>query len=101
MRMLDTKDAEDLQQLLAENKEYMLLWIPWAADEPETVEVKKEKIRTWKGEFYLDQKYTYGIFEKGSDKLIGLIFLFTRQGKGILEIGYIIDHKKAGKGYAT
>ncbi len=99
--MLDTQDAEDLQQMLAENKDYMLPWIPWAADEPETVEIKKEKIRTWKGDFYLDQKYTYGIFENVNDRLIGLIFLFTRQGNGILEIGYFIDRKEAGKGYAT
>ncbi len=101
MRMLDTHDANVLQKLLEENKQYMLPWIPWAADEPESVEIKKEKIRTWKGEFYLDQTYTYGIFKNGNDQLIGLIFLFTRQGKGTLEIGYIIDQKETGKGYAT
>ena len=65
------------------------------------VEVKKDKIRSWKGEFYLDQKYTYGVFEKANDSLIGMIFLFTRQGKGTLEIGYVVDKDEEGKGYAT
>ena len=99
--MLDIPDAADLQQMLATNKDYMIPWIPWAVGEPETVEIKKKKIRTWKGEFYRDQKYTYGIFDKANSKLNGLIFLFTRQGKGILEIGYMIDRAATGKGYAT
>lgn len=79
----------------------MIPWIPWAVHEPEPVEIKKIKIRTWKGEFLLDQQYTYGIFSKKHGKLIGIIFLFTRQGDGILEIGYIVDQDEAGKGIAT
>ena len=55
IRMLDIPDAADLQQMLAINKDYMIPWIPWAVGEPETVEIKKKKIRTWKGEFYSDQ----------------------------------------------
>jgi len=101
LRMLDIRDAVDLQELLEKNKEFMVPWVPWALDEPESVEMKKEKIRTWKGEFYTDQKYSYGIYEIGKEKLIGLNFLLTRQGKGILEIGYIIDHGHTGRGYAT
>jgi len=101
IRLLDIPDAVNLQQFLAYNKENMLPWVPWAEDEPETVEVKKDKIRSWKGEFYLDQKYTYGVFEKANDSLIGMIFLFTRQGKGTLEIGYVVDKDEEGKGYAT
>ena len=101
LRMLGLKDAVALQRLLASNKDYMIPWVPWAGQEPESVETKKERIRTWKGEFYLDQKYTYGIFDKENHQLIGLIFLLTRQGEGILEIGYIIDHEQTGKGYAT
>jgi len=101
LRMLDVEDAADVQALLAKNRDYMLPWVPWAVDEPESVEYKKTKIRTWKGEFYLDQKYTYGVYEIKSQKLIGIVFLFTRQGKGILEIGYLIDLDEAGKGYAT
>lgn len=101
LRMLEVTDAEVIQDLLARNKEHMIPWVPWAIHEPEPVEEKKQKIRTWKGEFFMDQKYVYGAFNTESGVLIGLVFLFTRQGKDILEIGYIIDHLASGKGYAT
>ena len=102
LRMLQIEDAVELQALLERNKQEMLPWIPWAAEEPESVETKKKKIRAWKGEFYLDQKYIYGLFESSSSNhLIGLVFLFTRQGDGILEIGYILDKDHTGKGLTT
>jgi RimJ/RimL family protein N-acetyltransferase len=100
LRKLYIRDAAELQSLLVSNKENMLPWIPWAKDEPESVEVKKEKIRRWNGEFLLDQKYVYGACNK-ENKLIGLFFLFSRQGDGILEIGYIIDKEQSGHGFAT
>jgi len=99
LRKLEIEDATALRSLLARNKNYMLPWIPWAAGEPESIETKKEKIRNWNGEFNLDQKYTYGIIH--DDNVIGLSFLFTRQGPGILEIGYVIDFEHTGKGFAT
>ena len=101
LRTLEPSDAEEVQHLLATNKHYMIPWVPWAGDEPETVEEKKAKIRSWEGEFYLDKKYVYGFFDKESDRLVGLGFFFSRQGDGILEIGYIVDHAETGKGYAT
>lgn len=100
LRTLEEKDAHALQSLLARNKEHMLPWIPWAKDEPETIVQKREKIRIWKAEFFKDQKYVYSVFDI-NNKLVGLIFLFTRQGPGILEIGYIIDKEEGGRGYAT
>ncbi|MFY0651187.1 MAG: GNAT family N-acetyltransferase [Cyclobacteriaceae bacterium] len=100
IRKLKLSDATEMQQLLERNKTYMLPWIPWAKDEPESIETKKEKIRNWNGKFLLDQTYSYGLFD-GQETMVGLVFLFTRQGDGILEIGYIIDHLQAGKGYAT
>ncbi|MGB0524967.1 MAG: GNAT family N-acetyltransferase [Flammeovirgaceae bacterium] len=102
LRRLEIVDAERVQKLLASNKAFMLPWIPWAKDEPQTVAEKKAQIRQWTGEFFLDQKYVYGLYTKNQpNEIIGLCFLLTRQGKGILEIGYIIDHGQTGKGYAT
>lgn len=100
LRVLKIADAPVLQQMLAANKEYMLPYIPWAIDEPQTIKEKENKIREWQSEFKNNTKYSYGVFDS-NDELVGLFFLFTRQGNNILEIGYIIDHKNAGKGYAT
>jgi len=102
LRTLATTDAPALQVLLASNKEHMMPWVPFLAEkEPETVLQKKETIRLWKSEFYADKSYRYGIFSKETKQLVGICFLFTRQGKGILEIGYIVSKEASGKGYAT
>ena len=102
LRMLHNQDAAEMQAMLARNKEHIMPWIPWIAEkEPETIMQKKETIRLWKSEFYADISYRYGIFSKETNKLVGLCFLFTRQGDGMLEIGYIIDYQHGGKGYAT
>lgn len=101
LRKLEITDAVAVQELLAINKEHMTPWIPWATEEPEPVTTKRDKIRTWNGEFLLDISYRYGIFSPDNQTLWGLAFLFTRQGDGILEIGYIIDYRQTGKGLAT
>ena len=98
-RTLSETDAVIVQELLARNKEYMLPWIPWAKDEPQTIEEKAQTIREWEGSFLLDIKYVYGAFN--DNELIGIAYLFTRQGPGIMEVGYIIDHQQSGKGHAT
>lgn len=101
LRAFNNNDANALQQLLASNKAYMLPYIPWAKDEPQTVKEKEAKIEEWNNEFSNNTKYSYGVFDKSNNALIGVFFMFTRQGDNILEIGYIIDQKCSGKGYAS
>jgi len=79
----------------------MLPYIPWAVEEPETVEVKREKIKEWDKEFQDAEKFTYGVFDLTTGHLAGMIQLFTRQGPDILEIGYITGQDFAGRGLAT
>ena len=101
LRMFKVRDARAVQEFLSLNKQYMLPWIPWAVNEPESIEEKKRKIREWKDGFKQNTKFVYGIYEKGREELIGMSFMFTRRGKGTLEIGYILDFRQYGKGYAT
>ena len=101
VRLFELKDAATLRETLKNTRDSLLPWIPWAVDEPEPLNVKEAKIRKWKGEYYLDLNYAYGIFSGDGSKLIGGAFMFTRQGPGILEIGYWITHEECGKGYAT
>lgn len=101
LRVLELTDASAMQNMLAANKEYMLPYIPWAKDEPQTVKEKEDKIEEWNRDFRSNTKYTYGVFDNSNNQLLGLFFVFTRQGENILEIGYIIDYSHTGKGYAS
>lgn len=101
LRIFQQEDAEILKTRLDDNLDIMMPWIPWAKDEPESLEAKRGRIRRWKGDIYSDREYSYGVFEKESGEFVGSSNLFGRRGKGTTEIGYWIDHLKTGKGYAT
>ena len=101
LRIFQPQDAELLKSRLDDNLEIMMPWIPWAKNEPEPVEDKRERIRSWMGDFYSNSEYSYGVFEKSTGDFVGSSNLFGRRGKGTTEIGYWIDHLKSGKGYAT
>ncbi len=102
MRVYNVDDAEVLIEALTPNIDHMLPWITWAKDEPESLEDKQDRIRMWNNNHLQNiDYYTYGIFTKADEKMIGTVYLFTRRGKGILEIGYWIDKNETGKGYAT
>ncbi|MEO9803821.1 MAG: GNAT family N-acetyltransferase [Reichenbachiella sp.] len=101
LRPFQTEDAEVLKERLDDNLEIMMPWIPWAKNEPEPLENKRDRIRSWIGDFYSNKEYSYGAFEKSSGEFVGSTNLFGRRGKGTTEIGYWIDHLQSGKGYAT
>lgn len=101
LRMFQPEDAEILKSRLDDNLSIMMPWIPWAKNEPEPLESKRDRIRSWIVDFYSNKEYSYGIFEKSTSDFVGSSNLFGRRGVGTTEIGYWIDHLKTGKGYAT
>lgn len=101
LRLFRPEDAELLKERLDQNLHILMPWIPWAKNEPEPLEDKRERIRSWIGDFYSNRAYDYGVFEKSSGSFVGSSNLFGRRGKGTTEIGYWIDHLQTGKGYAT
>lgn len=101
LRIFEPSDAEVLKTRLDDNLQYMMSWIPWAKNEPEPLEDKRDRIRSWLGDFYSNREYSYGVFEKSSGDFVGSSNLFGRRGKGTTEVGYWVDHLKTGRGYAT
>lgn len=101
LRPFRTEDAEILKERLDDNLSIMMPWIPWAKNEPEPLEDKRDRIRSWIGDFYSNKEYSYGAFEKSSGAFVGSANLFGRRGKGTTEIGYWIDHLQSGQGFAT
>ena len=101
LRCWDPIDSAALQALCAKNREHLLPFMPWAANEPTSVEEKLELIRGWRGNFDLGQDFTYGIFDSEGGELIGGAGLHTRCRPGGLEVGYWIDKDYCRKGLAT
>lgn len=101
IRCYRPSDAQSLKEAIDESLEHLIPRMPWAAQEPETIEQKKQRLRTYRGKFDLDQDYYYGIFDKDNTTLIWSSWLHTRLWEWSLEIWYRIRSSYCGKGYAT
>ena len=101
IRCWNPKDAPLLKAAIDSNSAYLRPWMPWATDTVEPLEVRVAWIRKARSQFDLDQEFVYGIFNPAETEVIGGTGLHTRQGKHGLEIGYWIQQKHEGHGYAT
>ncbi len=101
IRCYDPKDAPLLKNSVDESLEHLSPWMPWAKFEPQTIQEKVNLIRMFRGNFDLGKDYTYGIFNKREDVLIGGTGLHNRLDGNAREIGYWINVNHINKGYAT
>jgi RimJ/RimL family protein N-acetyltransferase len=102
IRCWEPKDAPLLKAALDASIEHLLPWMPWATQEPQEVAEKVQRIRRWRGNFDLDQDYTYAIFDEQDARVVGGCGLHTRGGTARnLEIGYWIHKDFVQQGLAT
>jgi RimJ/RimL family protein N-acetyltransferase len=101
IRCWDPEDAPLLKEAVDSSIEHLLLWMPWARFEPQTLDEKLELARTFRGEFDLGMNFIYGVFEPDELRALGGSGLHPRGGDGSLEIGYWIRADAVGRGFAT
>ena len=101
VRCYNPSDALLLAASVTENVEHLRPWMPWAHNEPEPIETKEERLRTFRGKFDLGENFIYGIFNPGETRLLGGTGLHPRIGEGGLEIGYWIHKDFVNQGLAT
>jgi len=101
IRCYNPADASLLAASIKESLEHLLPWMPWAAAEPEPLDIKVERLRQFRAKFDLEQDFIYGIFNPQENRLIGGTGLHTRIGAEALEIGYWINKNYINHGYAT
>ena len=101
VRCWDPKDAALIQEASAASKEHLLPFMPWAANEPQTVEQKVELMRRFRGMFDRGEDYVYGIFNKDETRALGGTGLHTRLKDNALEIGYWLHKDFINQGYIT
>ncbi|MBU0596273.1 GNAT family N-acetyltransferase [Candidatus Bipolaricaulota bacterium] len=101
IRCWEPEDAALLKSAIDASLDHLREWMPWANDEPESVEQKTARLRLFRGRFDLDQDYVYAIFNREETAVLGGSGLHTRIGDDALEIGYWIHADHINKGYAT
>jgi len=103
LRHLELKDARALLDLTLRNREFLLPFEPIRDESHYTLEGKKNEITNSINGVQTDQSYIFGIFVQETNELIGRIALtgITRGPFQNAYLGYYIDQKHNGKGYAT
>lgn len=101
LRCWEPRDAPLLAVAVGRSVDHLLPWLPWAAAEPEDLQVKVERLRGFRAAFDSGTDYIYGAFDRDESKVVGGTGLHLRQGAGSREIGYWIDVEHARQGLAT
>lgn len=100
MRRWQRSDAEALGAAVAESREHLRPWMPWAGvDPPETVAQRRHQIARWRREWRAGGDGVYGIFVDG--RVAGGCGLHRRLGPDGLEIGYWLHVAFTGRGVMT
>jgi RimJ/RimL family protein N-acetyltransferase len=102
LRCWEPRDAALLKEAIDSSLGHLRPWMPWAHDEPQTIEQKVQLLRGFRGQFDLGQNFVYAIFSPDESEVVGGSGLHPRAGDEIsLEIGYWIRASATRRGYAT
>jgi len=101
LRCWKPEDAAMIQEATAASKEHLLPFMPWAADEPQTLEQKVELTRRFRGLFDRGEDFIYGIFAQDESLALGGTGLHTRPTDNALEIGYWLHKDFINQGFIT
>ena len=99
LRRWRTDDAGVMHALITANSEHLRPTMPWIAHEPLTLEERRTLLAEWETAFDSRRDFAYLLLD-GSEPA-GSAGLHTRQGAGVLEIGYWVAAAHTGQGLAT
>ena len=92
-------DAQDVQEAVAESREYLRPWLPFA-DEHQTVEESRDWIIHQMARWLLREELSMSIWEAATSRFLGGIGLHIHSwDSGYFEIGYWIRASAEGHGY--
>ncbi len=91
-------DIPAMHEAVIESIEHLRPWMPWIADEPQTLDQRRALVAGWQSLWDAGDRF-YGMFV--GDEVVGGCGLHARIGVGGLEIGYWVRVGRTGRGYAT
>jgi RimJ/RimL family protein N-acetyltransferase len=101
LRCWEPEDAPLLKDAVDRSLEHLRPWMPWAADEPESLDTVYERLRKFRSEYDQDANWTMGVLTPDDSHVLGGTGLHSREGEAGREIGYWIAADAIGHGYAT
>jgi RimJ/RimL family protein N-acetyltransferase len=101
LRCWQPTDAPRLKEAVDASLDHLQPWMPWAVDEPQSVEEKVELLRRFRGQFDLGQDYVLGILSRDESDVLGGSGFHPRAGDDAFEIGYWIRASHTGQGLGT
>jgi RimJ/RimL family protein N-acetyltransferase len=101
IRCYEPRDAALLKDAIDSSLEHLRPWMPWTADEPQTLEQKTDLLKLFRSEFDTGENFIYGIFSSDETEQVGATGLHQRIGPGGLEIGYFVRASAIRQGIAT
>lgn len=101
IRCWEPGDAQLIKDAVDASRKHLGEWMPWAAGNPEPLDVVIKRLRHFRAMFDLDKDYVYAVFSKDETQVIGGSGLHTRLGDNAREIGYWIHVNHINHGYAT
>jgi RimJ/RimL family protein N-acetyltransferase len=94
-------DGRAAKEAIDASLEHLRPWMPWARREPSPVETVEARLMAFRHAFMNGLDWVYAIVPHDQRRVLGGAGLHTRQGPGILEIGYWVRADAVRQGVAT
>ena len=101
VRCLEPSDAPHIVEAITASLDHLLVWLPWAKDEPQTVDAKLALILRQRPKFDMRKDFSFAVCDRATTELIGMIGGHNRIGAGAREVGYWIRIDRARQGLMT
>jgi len=101
LRCWEPRDAALLRDAIIASLEHLREWMPWANDEPVSLQAMTKRLRQFRALFDMDKDYVYAVFNQDETQILGGSGLHTSLGENAREIGYWIHADHINQGYAT
>ena len=89
-----------LKAAIDDNIDHLRPWVPWADDEPSTLEAIQERVAKHAANFFGDSEWLYALHTREHGVLVGGAGLYARVGPGAVEIGYWVHRAWTRRGFA-